>query len=272
MHTGVYAVFSGEPGRGAVRWAALLCAGPGAMLSHHTAAELAGLVDTPSAAIHVTVPASRRVARIPGVVLHVSVRADAARHPAAVPARTRVEETVLDLTEAAATFEAAYGWVTRAVGRRLSTQGRIRAAMGLRSRLRWRGELLEALSAGLDGVHSGLEYRYLRDVERPHALPRATRQARARVGGRRAYRDVLYAEYGVAVELDGQAAHPGDLRWNDIRRDNAAAADGIITLRYGWLDVSQQPCLVAAQLAEVLSRRGYAATRGCGPGCPLASH
>jgi very-short-patch-repair endonuclease len=71
------------------------------------------------------------------------------------------------------------------------------------------------------------------------------------------------------VELDGRAAHPGDTRWADIRRDNAAAADGIMTLRYGWLDVTQQPCLVAAQLARLLQQRGYTEARPCAPGCPV---
>jgi hypothetical protein len=118
-------------------------------------------------------------------------------------------------------------------------------------------------------VHSSLEHRYLRDVERPHALPRGTRQARARHDRRTQYRDVLYEEYGVAVELDGRATHPGDLRWNDVRRDNAAAADGVITLRYSWLDVSQQPCLVAAQVAPVLQRRGYGRSRGCSAACAV---
>lgn len=76
MHAGVYAVFSGEPGRTAVLWAAVFRAGPGAMLSHHTAAELAGLTDAPSTSIHVTIPASRRIAGSPGLVVHVSSRAD----------------------------------------------------------------------------------------------------------------------------------------------------------------------------------------------------
>jgi hypothetical protein len=135
VQAGVYAVFSGEPGRAAVLWAAVLRAGPGAMLSHHTAAELAAL---------------------------------------------------------------------------------------------------------------------------------------ARCAGRNEYRDVLYEEYGVAVELDGRAAHPGDLRWRDIRRDNSAAAAGLVTLRYGWIDVSQRPCWVAAQVAQVLARRGYSGCRPCAPGCPVA--
>ena len=104
-----------------------------------------------------------------------------------------------------------------------------------------------------------------------HRLPRGARQARARSGRRAVYRDILYDGYAVAVELDGQAAHPGDGRWRDIHRDNAAAADGIVTLRYGWLDVSQHPCLVAAQVAAVLSQRGHPAGQPCRPGCPVAA-
>ena len=53
LHRGVYATFSGEPGRLAVLWAAVLSAGPGAMLSHQTAAELSGLADQASEITHV---------------------------------------------------------------------------------------------------------------------------------------------------------------------------------------------------------------------------
>jgi hypothetical protein len=269
LQTGVYAVFSGPPGRPAIMWGALLRAGPGAMLSHHSAAELAGLADRPSALIYVTVPGDRYVERIPGIVLRRSGRAGQTAHPVAMPPRTRVEETVLDLAGAAATLDDACGWITRALGRRLTTQVRLQNAMAMRARLRWRRELAEALTADWDGVHSGLEHRYLRNVERRHALPRGIRQARARQGGSAIYRDVLYDQYAVAVELDGRAAHPGDRRWSDIRRDNAAAADGIVTLRYGWLDVSQHSCLVAAQVAQVLQLRGFSTARGCSATCPV---
>ena len=67
IYPGVYAVSSGEPGHPAALWAAALRAGPGAILSHHSAAELTGLADSPSTPIHITVPAFRRPARIPGV-------------------------------------------------------------------------------------------------------------------------------------------------------------------------------------------------------------
>ena len=59
MHRGVYATFTGIPGRGARLWAAVLSAGPGAMLSYQTAAELHGLVDKTTNPIHVTVPHAR---------------------------------------------------------------------------------------------------------------------------------------------------------------------------------------------------------------------
>jgi hypothetical protein len=282
LHTGVYLVFSGEPDQLARQWAAVLRAGPGAMLSFRTAAELAGLTgpgerERPTGpaepAIHVTVPGSRRISRVQGTVLHWSDRAAQAMHPARTPPQTRVEETVLDLANVAATIDDAYGWVARAVGRRLTTEARLREAMELRGRLRWRGELTEALAAGGAGVHSVLEHRYLRDVERPHRLPRGVRQARARSadGGRTEYRDVLYEAYLVAVELDGQAAHPGERRWPDIYRDNAAATAGVLTLRYGWLDVTRHPCRVAAQVAEVLRLRGYAGGRPCSAGCQVAT-
>jgi hypothetical protein len=271
LQSGVYAVFSGPPGRRAILWAAVLRAGPGAMLSHQSAAELAGLADRPSALIHVTVPSNRYVERIAGIAVHRSSRAEPARHPVLAPPRTRLEETVLDLAEAAATLDDACGWVTRALGRRLTTQAQLVDAMSLRARLRWRRQLTQVLTAGWEGVHSSLEYRYLRDVERPHGLPRGIRQARARQGRGTIYRDVLYDQYAVAVELDGRAAHPGDQRWPDIQRDNAAAADGIVTLRYGWFDVTDHPCQVGAQVARVLRQHGFALARGCSPACPVTA-
>ena len=129
LRHGVYALFSGQPSREAVLWAAVLRAGPGAMLSHQTAAELARLVDKPSGALHLTLPASRRLRPVPGMVIHTSIYASQIRHPSLLPPRTRVEDTVLDLIGMSETFDDACGWVTRACGRRLTTEERLRAAM-----------------------------------------------------------------------------------------------------------------------------------------------
>src|ERR1700722_4526548 len=89
IYPGVYASFSGELGREAALWAAALAAGPGAMLSHQSAAELDGLLDGQGAVIHVTIPGDRRVCQRPGIVMHRSDRATRAVHPARVPPRPR---------------------------------------------------------------------------------------------------------------------------------------------------------------------------------------
>ena len=187
-----------------------------------------------------------------------------------MPPRTRIEETVLDLTQAARTFDAGFSWLCQACGSRLTTPDRLLAAMNLRPKVRWRGRLREALGDIGDGAHSALEVRYVRDVERPHGLPRARRQARVIRGRSRIYLDNLVDQYRICVELDGQAAHPAAERWRDIQRDNASAADGILTLRYGWADVTQRPCQTAEQIATALRLRGWTGMRTpCGPRCPL---
>ena len=121
------------------------------------------------------------------------------------------------------------------------------------------------------GVHSVLEHRYVRRVERPHGLPLATRQARLGVDGRNRYLDNLYAEYGLCVELDGRQAHPDELRWLDQQRANEIAQQGIMILRFGWTDVDRQPCLTALRVGETLRSRSWPGQlRPCGPFCPVS--
>jgi hypothetical protein len=270
MRQGVYATFSGEPSRDARLWAVVLRAGPGAVLSHWTAAALFGLTADPGEPVHVIVPRDRQPRRIPGVVVHRLDRAAVARHPVLLPPRTWIEETVLDLVTSAKTPDEAFGWVFRATGQRLTTAERLRATLAGRPKVRWRIQLSQCLNDMADGVRSNLEARYVRAVERPHGLPRAVRQARIVRDGQVRYLDNLYPEYLVCTELDGRAAHPPGERWRDYRRDNAGATDGIITLRYGWSDVTGRPCQVAAQVAAVLTQRGWPGSpRPCGTSCAL---
>src|SRR5438552_3549374 len=156
LQRGVYAAFSGEPSRETMLWAALLRAGPGAVLSHQTAAERHGLVDEPSPVIAITVPASRHPAqvKIPGVIIRRSDAILRTRHPAMLPPCTRVEDTVLDLIQVAPTFDDAYAWICRAIGRRRTTADRLRQAMDARKKMRWRGELTMALADADDGALS----------------------------------------------------------------------------------------------------------------------
>jgi hypothetical protein len=271
LHPGIYAVFTGEPSRRARLWAAVLYAGRDAMLSHQTAAEADGL-DTRRGAIHVTVPAARTVRAASGMVIHRRARAGDIRHPSRLPPRPRIEETVLDLAAAARSYDEAYGWLCRACADRLTTPGKLREAMAGRRKLRWRQVLAACIDEIAGGVFSGLELRYLRNVERAHGLPVAARQAKATSNGRNEYRDILYRDYGVAVETDGRAAHPVSAWPRDAARDNAAAARGLVTLRYPWRPVTSEPCRVAAEVAAALRHRGWQGSpRRCGPGCPAVA-
>jgi very-short-patch-repair endonuclease len=226
------------------------------MLSHETAAELQALCEPSGGPIHVTVPHARKV-RGDGVVVHRSVRADGTRHPAKSLPQTRVEETVLDMAERSSTTDEVFAWIARACGgrRAVTTTARIKAALADRSRSRWRREIDAAVRDVDEGCHSALERHYLRDVERAHNLPSGVRQAREG----ETYDDVRYQGYGVVVELDGRATHPDELRWRDIRRDNATAATGRRVLRYGWPDVRAKPCAVAVQVGQALRFGGWTA-------------
>jgi hypothetical protein len=276
LYRGVYSAYTGPPAREATLWAAVLRCGPSAALSHYTAAELDGLVDRPTDAIHVTIPKYRRISVSkqefnddrPRIIVHRSDRCDEAKYPARTPTRIKTVETVLDLVHLADTFDVAFGWLTTACGRRLVTVSQLSSAAAARTKLRWRTEVGIALAEITQGVMSDLERGYLRLVERPHGLPKPVRPVKFRQGRRSSYLDNLYEEFGVAVEVDGLVAHPPESRWRDIHRDNYFAGEGIITLRYSWADIITRPCQVAREIARVLRQRGWTGTvRSCGAGC-----
>jgi very-short-patch-repair endonuclease len=241
LHRRVYATFTGNLSREARLWAAVLWVGPGAVLSHETAAEIQHLTDKPSQRIHISVPEEQHPGRrtaVRGVVIHRSRGLVAEWQPPWHLPRTTVEDTVLDLIAAARTFDDAYGWVSAAVGRRLTTPELLGKALAGRARMRWRGWVAAAL------------------------------QARRRHGSGNRYLDNLYEKYGLCVELDGKSAHPAEGRWRDTRRDNANLVLGARTLRYGWPDVTEHRCRTAAEIAAVLRSQGWTGTlRRCGPSC-----
>jgi very-short-patch-repair endonuclease len=279
LYRGVYAAFTGEPPRAAWQWAAVLRGGEGAALSHYTAAEIDKLTDRVSNVIHVTVGHDRRVqldeeARArsaPRIMLHRSGRIGASRHPTRTPPRTRIAETVIDLTQLAANFNDVLGWLSRGCARGLTTPDQLRAVAAARRKMRWRREILIALDDVAAGAHSPLEYHFVHGVERAHLLPAAKRQVQLITETGRRYLDNLYAAFAVGVELDGRAYHPAEARWDDLHRDNHCAVAGLTILRYSWADVTERRCSTATELARLLSERGWAGPlRRCAPSCTAA--
>jgi hypothetical protein len=269
---GIYATFTGPSTREAELWTAVLRAGPGALLSHETAAELHGFAK-PSPKIHITVPFGRRPARrnpLPGVVIHRArvMRPDSIQAPWLLP-KTNVEDTVLDLVDAAKTFDSAYTWICDALGDQKTALVHLRAALARRKRIRWRAWLTEAFADSGDGINSALERRYARDVERAHGLPKATRQIKRRAGSGNIYLDNLYESYQLCVELDGAAAHPDKHRWKDAKRDNDNIATyNTRTMRLGWVAVTEEVCLSTTMVARALRNNGWQGQiHPCGPRC-----
>jgi hypothetical protein len=270
LYAGVYATFTGPADWDAQLWAALLYAGPGARLSHQTAAEILRLVDQRSPLIHVTIPGDRRVIAPEGIVIHLSSRALSGwRFARGVPPHTLAEETIIDLVHAASDLDDVIACVTGAFGRNLTSEARLRAEAAGRARLRWRSDLDEIITAGAGGTHSVLEFRYDRDVAQAHGLPVAARQVPfIRPDGRRGYRDRCHEQYGLVIELDGKRFHPDERHGADEDRDNQVTASGRGTLRYGWADVTRRACEIARLEADALRQRGWTGTlRPCSPGC-----
>ena len=276
VHRGVYATFTGQLSRSAQLWAAVLYAGGGAVLSHDSAGELQGLVDEPGDLIHVTVPTSRRVTPIHGLVIHLSDLPERLReYPEGELPATRVPDTVIDLAEASASVDDVYGWVTRAFGRQHVTVDVVDllVAVQLRRKLRWRTELKEAIVAAAGGAHSALELLWDKNVEHAHALPLSRKQVPfAKDDGRTGFRDREYTPFGLIIELDGKKSHEYEHRGHDSARDRQASVGRKETMRFGWRETRYEGCKSAVQVIGVLWRRGWRGRpKPCSPGCPVAA-
>lgn len=275
MHRGVYLLSAGPANLTARMWAATFVIGADAVVSGRAAGHYWGLLDGElpreepvqlliAEPLHVRTPGIR-TRRIPDPL--------ARAHPARMPSVVDVENAVLDLVVALPTESEAVEIILRACRQRQTTPARILAAAGRRARLRRRGLVHEVCDDAILGMTSPLERAYRRRVALPHGLPAAEAQARSALAGGVVYRDLLYREQGVIVELDGRRGHSGEAgAFRDQLRDNAASLTGLASLRYGWMGVVGTPCAVAGQVGALLVLRGWdGRVRPCGPGCAAAS-
>lgn len=265
---GVVILQSGAPSWRQQARAALLAAGPGAALSHRSAAFVHGFVSAPGAGIVVSVPASRAVRPQPGLDVR---RRRAMPFASGSPRRVGREATLLDLVQEAPDEDATVAILCDAV-RAGVLPGRVLDELAARPWQRHRALVVEVLDEPWARVESPLERRYDRDVERAHGLPRSRGQVRQVVGGRWIRADRVFDGLGVRVELDGQLAHPHGRTDRDVWRDNAVLVERAeLTLRYRWTHVVSGPCATAAQLAAALRTRGWrGALVRCSPVCPEA--
>lgn len=234
-------------------WAGVLMGGGDAVLGAEAAAHLHGLMSAPATITVFVGDAQPRP--VPGWEFIRATRRGIGELP-----RTRVADTILDLAGRVSEDELV-AVISDAVSRRQVTLGHLRTALGERTRQPKRKVLADIVGDVSHGVRSALERRYLVDVERAHGLPVGVRQVRTAAGEV----DVGYDPYGLLTELDGVAHHRGRQLATDRHRDNVHRLQGYTTLRFGWAEVTGDPCAVADEVA--------AALRACGwTGMPTPCH
>ncbi len=272
---GVYRIATGfEPPSFLARvWAGILLGGDGARAGGMTAALLDGLADRgvtrrgaadcrADQEVHILVP-DRVILPRDGYRFRREQPGVRQACPRSEPPRTRIEDTTLDLC-AAGTEADVVTWVTRACQRRLTTPARLAARLAARPTLRHRSTVRALVDDAAHGVTSHLEHRARHTVFLRHGLPEVTYQAP--IGGGRVA-DALFERFGVVVELDGRVGHVEEGAFRDRERDNAHTVAGLVTLRFGWWDVVDDPCGVAAQIRTVLASRGWVPGPNPCPGC-----
>ncbi|CAM3802920.1 type IV toxin-antitoxin system AbiEi family antitoxin domain-containing protein [Nocardioides zeicaulis] len=273
VHPRVYVCHTGPPSRRQLEWAAVLACAPAA-LHRESALDAHGMTQDrrgparPSP-VHVMVERDRRISVPQGVVVERVLGAERWVQQHRRPPRATFDFAVLK-TASARDEAGAVALLSDAVHQGLTTADRLAATLADLPRLPHRALLATVLHDVASGTRSVLERRYLREVERAHALPRGDRQVREGTPAGSVHRDVHYPGQRTLVELDGAFGHRDAVdRWADLQRDLEASVDGRATLRPGWAQVLE-PCRLAAVVGHVLRARGWSGSpQACGPTCAL---
>jgi Protein of unknown function (DUF559) len=230
--------------------AALLCAGPKAVLSHQTAAWIHGLDGFVSSNdIHITMPNRRRPTAPTGLVVHVSKRLEPKDRVMVRPLMvTSPARTIIDLAAFAPEYHLENA-VDSAVRDRKTSIDTIASRHGT---CRGRGSVkldsvIGELPAG--GVHNRLERDYLK-LSRLAGLPDPESQAVIRNGGEFVARlDFYYAELRLAIEVSGHRTHSTrNDRAADAKRHRRLSAQGIHWIEFTSDEVFKHPHAVVREL------------------------
>jgi hypothetical protein len=249
----VYAVGYVAPSRESELWTAVLYAGPGAALSHVTAAHWRELAEFPGSVIHVSTP--RTCASLPATVIHCR-RAGLARQMVDGMPVTTIAQTVLDVAASTSDLvlvrkllsEIEYRTGTLNVDRLRVICGRGRPGSG---RL---NQALDFYDPRLAHANGRLELGFYVFCERRERTGIPLPELNVSIGGVTV--DAYFRAYALVVELDGDANHrtPAQRR-RDRRNELKLRTHGIEVVRYDWALVEGEPTLVEQDLLAALARR-----------------
>lgn len=251
LHRGVFLVGDVVAPALAAETAALLACGPGAVLSHLSAAYRWSLREPRDGPVHLTVAADRRPKLRAGVVVHrtSTFSATDVRRRDGLPV-TSPTRTLLDL--AAVLPERDLRWaVEEARVRRLITPQAFAAACRAHRGRRGAaalGRIAAAVTPDPLATRSEAERRLL-DLIAAAGLPAP--RANVRVAGHLV--DLYWRAEGLVVELDGFAFHAHREAFErDRRRDGDLVLAGITVVRLTWRRITVEPAAVTALLSQLL--------------------
>ncbi len=236
--------------------AAVLAAGPGALVSHQHAATLWGLTNAMSGPVHVTTPHRSRQA-IAGVRLHRTrrIHTDDVAVVRGIPV-TSVARMLVDLTDELSS-QGLGRLLREAAFQRLLNLELVDAALARAHGRRHLARLTAALQAHRPGkvLRSELERRFLA-LCREAGLPEPETNLAVVAAGKTYEVDCLWRAERVVVELDGAAAHHTAHAFEaDRERDAALIAADLRPLRFTWRRVTRQAAAVAAEVGATLRTR-----------------
>jgi very-short-patch-repair endonuclease len=247
VHEGVYAVGHSLLSRSGRWMAAVLAFGPGAVLSHRTAAELWGLLRPTDMRPHVTSDARSLVGR-PGIHLHRSrfLPIEQTTEVDGLPVTT-IPRTLLDLAGARDPHPLRRAW--EEAQRRGLLDVRAVARLCENSPGRRTKPLRALIAEATDAPDTRGEFEdrftdFLRD--RPD-IAKPVRNAL--VHGYLV--DAHWQGTNLIVELDSKAFH-WHIREDDAERDADLLTKGFVTYRVTWRALTKTPDLVAARIRRLL--------------------
>ncbi len=254
VHQGVYAVGHARLTTESRLMAAVLSAGPGAVLSHRAAALLWGLIPQIGAAVDVTAPRKLKSRR--GLRFHLTagLRRDEVTRNAGIPV-TGPARTLLDPASTRTDDRVLRRAVREALVQRRVDSEALRAQTDRAFGRRGAARLAAMLATGSHATRSELEDRTL-ELLTAGGLPAPLVNAPIRVGSHRYEADFLFADRRLVIEADGARFHDTPLaRRDDRERQAALEAAGYRVMRVTWEQVTRSTAQTARRL-----RRAYADT------------
>jgi very-short-patch-repair endonuclease len=250
IHRGVYAVGHRILTDDGWRMAAVLAAGPGAVLSHHSAAELWALRWMARRRHIVTVA---RHVRVPGIEAHRGLLpADEITTVRGIPVTT-VPRTILDLAVSSKEDQVAR-LINEAEVKRLWDELSLPDLLARYPRRPGTKTVRQVLADRPAGVPKNVfEDAFLAFVGR-HALPRPEVNVWLTVGKHMYEVDCLWRPQHVAVELDGRGAH-GTARAfeHDRLKSRRLTVAGWRPVRVTWRQLHREERELAADLGALVS-------------------